>query len=285
MDNAKLGKFIAEQRKSKQMTQKELAGRLNITDKAVSKWERGLSCPDISLLSGLSEALGVTVGELLNCECEKKLAAAAPVAEADRDIDDISNVLQYAGETVKNKIVFWQKMGAWAFSVALFIGLAVCIICDLAVFGTLTWSYYPISSILFAWLVFFPVVRFWKKGAAATLFSLTVCILPFLYVLNEIIAVSDLLMPIGIRCALLALAYLWIIFFLNKILRNRKLLVIGLAVLLASPLYFLISYVVSCYVGSPVYDVWTAVDIAGFTLIGAVCIIKDMYCRWQHNCH
>lgn len=48
------------------MTQQDLASRLQITDKAVSKWERGLSCPDISLLPQLAEILGVTVDELVS---------------------------------------------------------------------------------------------------------------------------------------------------------------------------------------------------------------------------
>ena len=50
MDNLKTGAFIKSCRKEKRMTQKELADRLHVTDRAVSKWERGLSAPDIALL-------------------------------------------------------------------------------------------------------------------------------------------------------------------------------------------------------------------------------------------
>ncbi len=57
--------MIASLRKAKGMTQAELADRLNITDKAVSKWERGLSCPDIALLPKLAEIFGVSVDELM----------------------------------------------------------------------------------------------------------------------------------------------------------------------------------------------------------------------------
>ena len=65
MENQKIGNFIKELRKEKNLTQKELADKLFITDRAVSKWERGLSCPDISLLDDLSNILGVSVIELL----------------------------------------------------------------------------------------------------------------------------------------------------------------------------------------------------------------------------
>ena len=65
MDKTSFGKFLAEQRKSKGYTQKMLAEKLYVSDKAVSKWERGLSMPDISLLVPLSEILEVSVTELL----------------------------------------------------------------------------------------------------------------------------------------------------------------------------------------------------------------------------
>ena len=53
MDYDKIGKFIAASRKEKELTQNELAEKLNITDRAVSRWERGKGCPDISLLEDL----------------------------------------------------------------------------------------------------------------------------------------------------------------------------------------------------------------------------------------
>ena len=57
MDAKKLGQFIAEIRKEKEMTQAELASELHVTDKAVSKWERGLGLPDINSIEPLADAL------------------------------------------------------------------------------------------------------------------------------------------------------------------------------------------------------------------------------------
>ena len=65
MNEEKIGKFISRKRKLKNLTQKELANKLHITDKAVSKWERGLSLPDISVLIPLSEILNVGLYDLL----------------------------------------------------------------------------------------------------------------------------------------------------------------------------------------------------------------------------
>ena len=68
MDALKIGKFISEKRKNLNMTQSHLADKLHITDKAVSKWERGLSLPDISILIPLSEILNVSLYDLLKGE-------------------------------------------------------------------------------------------------------------------------------------------------------------------------------------------------------------------------
>ncbi|WP_407932265.1 helix-turn-helix domain-containing protein [Caproiciproducens galactitolivorans] len=61
IDNEKFGVFLAQLRKQKGFTQKELAQKLFVSDKAVSKWERGLSMPDIALLSPLANLFSVTI--------------------------------------------------------------------------------------------------------------------------------------------------------------------------------------------------------------------------------
>lgn len=68
MNQVKIGKFIAECRKAKNLTQMQLAEKLDITDKAISKWERGIAMPDTSLMLDLCAILGITVNELLSGE-------------------------------------------------------------------------------------------------------------------------------------------------------------------------------------------------------------------------
>lgn len=65
MDHVKIGRFIAEERKRKKYTQKQLSERLEISDKTVSKWERGNGFPEVSLLLPLCKELDITVNELL----------------------------------------------------------------------------------------------------------------------------------------------------------------------------------------------------------------------------
>lgn len=70
MDPTKIGKLIYKLRKEKQLTQLQLAQSMNISDKAVSKWERGLGCPDVTLLSRLSDLFDVNLEDLLSGELD-----------------------------------------------------------------------------------------------------------------------------------------------------------------------------------------------------------------------
>lgn len=88
MDNQKFGRFIRDLRKKANMTQKELGEKLNVTDKAVSKWERGLGFPDITIINLLAETFGITASEVLNAEIGKK------------DIIDVEKAVQEAVEKV-----------------------------------------------------------------------------------------------------------------------------------------------------------------------------------------
>ena len=74
MDAKKFGSFLATLRKERGLTQAELAGKLQITDKAVSRWERGIGLPDISMLEPLSAALQITVLELVDCKSNFQFA-------------------------------------------------------------------------------------------------------------------------------------------------------------------------------------------------------------------
>ena len=68
IDYQKFGQFLSEMRKEKSMTQKELADKLFVSDKTVSKWERGNSMPNVTLLTPIADVLGITVTELLKGE-------------------------------------------------------------------------------------------------------------------------------------------------------------------------------------------------------------------------
>lgn len=76
MEKKTRGAMIAALRKDKGMTQLELAEKMGVTDKAVSKWERDVACPDVTSLPRLAELLGVSVDELMQGQTEKKSSSA-----------------------------------------------------------------------------------------------------------------------------------------------------------------------------------------------------------------
>lgn len=71
MDNIKVGKLIRRLRKESHMTQLQLAEKLHVSDKAVSKWERGMGCPDVSFITELSRIFGVDMQNLLSGELNR----------------------------------------------------------------------------------------------------------------------------------------------------------------------------------------------------------------------
>lgn len=103
-----LGRKIAQLRKEKGMTQLELAGLMGVTDKAVSKWERDLSCPDITTLPRLAEVLGVSVDELLQCGG----GMAAHEEEADGVMKYVSLALQAVGMAMGIAVAVSSVLGS-----------------------------------------------------------------------------------------------------------------------------------------------------------------------------
>lgn len=90
MNYDKIGSFIQQKRKDKGLTQKQLAEKLGVTDRAISKWERGQGCPDVSILEILSKELGCSILELLKGrEIENEVI---PVTEADDYVRDSMNM-------------------------------------------------------------------------------------------------------------------------------------------------------------------------------------------------
>lgn len=103
MNQVKIGKLIAECRKDKKMTQVELADRLGVTDKSVSKWENGKCLPDVSLYKDLCDILGITLNEFFAGE---KIKDEEFKKKAD---DNLLNALENSSFTLKEKIEYYGK--------------------------------------------------------------------------------------------------------------------------------------------------------------------------------
>lgn len=151
IDKQKFGKFIAELRKEKGYTQKELAQRLFISDKAVSKWETATSIPDTALLMPLADLLGVSVTELLMCERVQ--------TETPMDTGTVENLVKTAihySET--NPPRAYQEKSKWSvfYILSLLIGCAGLLYCYLKNCATATiLCAVPLCAGFGAYFVFF----------------------------------------------------------------------------------------------------------------------------------
>lgn len=104
MDQEKIGKFILELRKSKKMTQQELADKIGCTDRAISKWENGRGMPDLSLMRPLCEELGITINELISGEKINKKEYQERVEE------NILNTIDYSNKRIKKTTKLFRRI-------------------------------------------------------------------------------------------------------------------------------------------------------------------------------
>jgi len=125
MDQEKIGKFISENRKTKKLTQEQLAEKLNISKNAVSKWERGLNLPDVSIMQDLCKILDITLNELFIGE---KIEDEKYKETAD---NNLLVALENSSFTLKEKIKFykdkWRKEHISKF-ITCFVGWCILII-------------------------------------------------------------------------------------------------------------------------------------------------------------
>ena len=118
MNQIKIGKFIAECRKQTNLTQMQLSEKLGITDKAVSKWERGIAMPDTSIMLELCEILGISVNELLSGE---KICMENNTQKNEQLLLDMAKELEK-----KNKTIWSSMLAIMIVSMtALFAGLFI----------------------------------------------------------------------------------------------------------------------------------------------------------------
>ena len=118
MDQARIGRFIAERRKALGLTQRQLAERLAVSDKAVSKWETGRGLPDVLLMPPLCAALGITVNDLLSGE---------RVGEGDYRKKAEENMMELMRENAENRQRLLQSIACGGVTV-----VAVCALVALA---------------------------------------------------------------------------------------------------------------------------------------------------------
>ena len=220
--------------------------------------------PDSSIMLELCEILGITVNDLLsgeeiNMESYEKKADENLIALKKKDKNNMT----------KHVII------SILFSATLLIGIMVCLICDIAISGNLTWSLIPVSSIVFAWVISFPGIVLGKRGIIVSLISLSVFIIPYLFLLGSLLKVKEVF-SIGGVMAVVSIIFLWIIAAVWKgIGRKGKLAALGVIFLSAIPFMFVINFILSKMIGEPVFDVWDMLTVFLLLLSAVVSFLCD----------
>ncbi len=161
------------------------------------------------------------------------------------------------------------------FSVTLLIGIMVCLICDIAISGNLTWSLIPVSSIAFAWAVSFPSILLGKRGIVVSFISLSVFIIPYLFLLSNLIKVKEVF-SVGAAVAVTSIIFLWILAAIfNRVGKTRRLIALGISFLLAVPFVIIVNVMVSKMIGEPVFDVWDMLSVFILLIFAFVSFICD----------
>jgi transcriptional regulator with XRE-family HTH domain len=202
MNNEKFGELISELRKEKSLTQRELADRLHVTDKAVSKWERGKGYPEITLLQSLADVLGVTASELLSGE--RNTGGNLPLSKADAIVGE---AIEYAGQDSRRKLsdLFFTLL-----SFTFLTGAFVSLLCNYLINGKLDWSLYPLGALIMTWLILAPWFLFRKHKAIFSLSALLVCVFPFLFLVEYLSPVKGWI-PLAMPIVLLSIIPMYII--------------------------------------------------------------------------
>ena len=205
-----IGALIAKLRKERNMTQKELAAKLGVTDKAVSKWERSLSYPDVTLLLPLADALGITASELLNGERQS-------TPEGERAV---RSALSYSRQNLLERVRQAKRVVLAILSLVCLLSAGICFVCDYCVTGGFSWSWIVLLSLTFAWAVAFPLFLA-EKNILRKLF-LTACIgvFPYLGGLGWLLR-RPMVFRLGSCIALLSIGWLWGVYHIFTRWRSR----------------------------------------------------------------
>jgi transcriptional regulator with XRE-family HTH domain len=152
------GQFIQKKRKERQLTQREFAEKLYVTESAVSKWERGISYPDITLVTPICEALGITEHELVTASDDHR-----------------QHHIERQAKIFSNMVFSWNLIWYLLYAIA----IVTCFIVNLAVFGTLSWFWIVLTSVALSFtLTSLPIlVKKHRGGITLAAFIVTLILL------------------------------------------------------------------------------------------------------------
>lgn len=279
MNSKMIGDFISALRKNKNFTQKDLADLLGITDKAVSKWERGAGYPDISMLKPLADVLGTSVNELLEGKASENTSKAVE--------EDFSKALDYADKIITSKENRLGRILAAILAITLFIAIFTSVIVNVAVNHRLSWSILVIAGCVVGGCILIPLLLMKKRGIYYSLFLLTILIMPLLSVIQSVteqIGTSvNWLWRIGFPISVTWLVITWFMVFLYQNKRFNLWFYICIGALLCIPGHIITNYSVDLFLNSIAIpntsNITYITSIIGFLMLAGICLVIGLLRR------
>jgi transcriptional regulator with XRE-family HTH domain len=241
-EKLKFATFISQKRKEANLTQKEFADQLYVSDTAVSKWERGLSYPDITLITHICGILNITEHEFfmacddLNAKKEKSQARK----------------YQYLMTTVKMSLYVMYG-----------IAIITCFICNLAINHTLSWFFIVLCSIALSFSI--THLPFLVERNKVIITFITASILIYVLELITCVYVSgDWLFQIAYPITTISLAWVWIIMLIIKYLKVNVILKSSILSLLAGVITITMNPVCSYFLGEDSATLFSYIDMTNW---------------------
>lgn len=208
MNQQKIGKFIALCRKEKNLTQEQLANKLGVTDKSVSKWERERGLPDVSLFEKICEILEITLNELF--------AGEYISGDNIKKITDYNlRVFIKFNQIKKEKILLYLNFFC-------LISIFICTLIDFILMNRLTWSLIVNGSIVFVYICLYILLEVEQNKFLKTLLAFNMLIFPFLFLIEKVVndnyltVPSNWFLPIAIPIVLMWSIFIWFLFLIKK---------------------------------------------------------------------
>lgn len=239
MKQDEIGKQIVIARKKLNYTQRQVADKIGVSDKTVSKWERGVGCPDISLLLPLCEVLCIDVSQLLG---KQKEASLNPEQQNVKQTVEYAKLKIVENQSKVKRFLFYSLLGLSS------IALCICLLVDYVLSATFTWSIITTSSLLYAMAILGVMLLTKKYWIQKTLLCASLLLLPFLYIIamqpNITGIEMHLFRSLATKIGLLSIAEIWIIYVIAFHARISLWYRAALIILVCVPFQFLVNIIV-----------------------------------------
>ena len=262
MNIEEIGLRIVNARKALHYTQKQLADILMVSDKAVSKWERGVGCPDVSLLIPLSEALHMSVEELISGQTE--------VSE-EQHKKTMQEIILYTKKMAIEHSRGILKVCYLLVMLGLFIGSGVALITEYFLFSTFTWSLITLVACIYAGCILSTLYLSKTKNIQKAVIVAGIGVLGLLYTIANVFFTTDWFIYQALPMAIISSVYACIIAWIWINTKMNIYYKISWTVLLTIPINVLANTI------GNTYTIFTTINVFTNLLVTIIVFIVGRY--------